>query len=78
IGKLNKTQITIDKKEISLNTTNNKQVWIITKGNTKIIKDSDNILVKEIDLNSLIDILEERLSNLGHDSLMVKLQELGE
>lgn len=78
IGKLNKTQITIDKKEISLNTTNNKQVWIITKGKTQIIKDSDNILVKEISLNSLIDLLEDRLSNLGHDSLMIKLQELGE
>ncbi|WP_373101069.1 MULTISPECIES: cold shock domain-containing protein [Pasteurellaceae] len=78
INRLNKTQITIDKKEISLNTTNNKQIWIITKGKTQIIKDSDNILVKEISLNSLIDILEERLSNLKHDNLMAKLQELGE
>lgn len=78
ISKLNKTQITIDTKEISLNTSNNKQVWVITKGKTQVIKDSDNILVKEIALNSLIDVLEERLSNLKHDNLMAKLLELGE
>ena len=65
-------------KEISLNTSNNKQVWVITKGKTQVIKDSDNILVKEIALNSLIDVLEERLSNLKHDNLMAKLLELGE
>lgn len=78
INKLNKTQLTIDTKEVSLNTKNNKQVWIITKGKTQVIKDSDNILVKEIALNTLIDILEERLSNLKYDNLMAKLQELGE
>ncbi|MBF1254391.1 MAG: cold shock domain-containing protein [Haemophilus sp.] len=77
IARLNKTQITIDTKEISLNTTNNKQVWIITKNKTRIIKDSDNILVKEISLNDLIDVLEERLSNLKYDNLMTRLLELG-
>lgn len=78
INKLNRTQITVDAKEISLNINSNKQVWIITKGKTKIIKDSDNILVKEIALNSLIDILEDRLGNLKYDNLMTKLLELGE
>ena len=77
IARLNKTQITIDTKEISLNKTNNKQVWIITKNKTRIIKDSDNILVKEISLNDLIDVLEERLSNLKYDNLMTRLLELG-
>ena len=77
IARLNKTQITIDTKEISLNTTNNKQVWIITKNKTRIIKDSDNILVKEISLIDLIDVLEERLSNLKYDNLMTRLLELG-
>lgn len=78
ISRLNRTQITIDAKEMSLNVNSNKQVWIITKGKTKVIKDSDNILVKEITLDSLIDILEERLGNLKHDNLMTKLLELGE
>lgn len=78
ISKLNRTQITIDAKEMSLNVNSSKQVWIITKGKTKVIKDSDNILVKEIALDNLIDILEERLGNLKHDNLMTKLLELGE
>ena len=52
-------------------------MWIITKNKTRIIKDSDNILVKEISLNDLIDVLEERLSNLKYDNLMTRLLELG-
>jgi hypothetical protein len=41
----------------------NKEVWIITRGNTGIIQQNGNICVKEVSVKSLIDAFNEKLDS---------------
>ncbi|OCG16818.1 hypothetical protein A9G24_03765 [Gilliamella sp. App6-5] len=77
INKLNqKAQLTfnikkndggITPKTIPL-TGKNKQVWIITKGESKEISDFDNVKVKEISIYDLCEIYKKRLSDITYDN----------
>ncbi|WP_330203036.1 hypothetical protein [Cyanobacterium sp. Dongsha4] len=55
----------------------NKQVWIITQGNSKQIKVINNIKVKQVSVKDLIKIYEEYLTNINnYDSLEIRLYHL--
>ncbi|MBW4487220.1 MAG: hypothetical protein KME12_05465 [Trichocoleus desertorum ATA4-8-CV12] len=56
-----------------------RQVWIITKGNTRELLDFDGIKVKEVAIKDLITIATERCSELSYDAeyLSSKLVRLG-
>ena len=56
-----------------------RQVWIITKGNTRELLDFDGIKVKEVAIKDLITIALERCSELSYDAeyLSSKLVRLG-
>ncbi|MCE4604936.1 MAG: hypothetical protein F7C08_00135, partial [Desulfurococcales archaeon] len=47
-----------------------KQVWIITKGRSRIIKRINDIIVKEVSINDLFSIYLNRLNyNIDEDDL---------
>lgn len=58
-AKLEQTSLTVNGKEISLSKNSDKQIWIITKGSTKKIKEINDIRVKEVDIHSLINEIEK-------------------
>ena len=39
----------------------NKQVWIITRGSSRILEKTDNIIIKEVPINKLIEVYTDRL-----------------
>lgn len=45
-----------------------KQVWIITKGESKELSDFDNVKVKEISIYDLCEIYKKRLSDITYDN----------
>lgn len=60
-SQLNKSDIIIGNREIPINNCV-KNVWIITKSNnSKLIKKVGNIKVKEVPINSLIELYHKRL-----------------
>lgn len=70
VNKLEQTQLTFDlrssdgakkKKTVNING-KTKQVWIITKGQTREIRDYGNIKVKEVSVNDLIWLLQLKLN----------------
>jgi len=58
---LEQTSLTVNGKEISLSKNSDKQIWIITKGSTKKIKEINDIRVKEVDIHSLINEIEKKV-----------------
>jgi hypothetical protein len=88
INKLsNKSQLTIEtrrsdggrgSKELHIQGKSH-QVWIITRGSTREIRDYDGIKVKEIAIKDLIDIAMKRCQQLNYDAdrLSTKLFMLG-
>lgn len=49
-------------KTITFGQKTDKQIWVITKGNTKVINDIDGkVVIKEVSIYDLIDLAEERL-----------------
>lgn len=55
----------------------NKQVWIITKGESKFVKFVNGIAIKIIGVQSLLDIYEQRLkSPMGINELEMRLAQL--
>ncbi|MCX8649489.1 hypothetical protein J3U21_08590 [Gilliamella sp. B2776] len=77
INKLNqKSQLTFNIKKIDggitpktmVLTGKNKQVWIVTKGESKEINDYDNVKVKEISIHDLCEIFKKRLSDMTYDN----------
>lgn len=55
-----------------------KQVWIITKGKTRTLRKIDDIAVKEISVQDLLDLNEKRIvNNLDEDQLAYELKNLG-
>jgi hypothetical protein len=77
INKLrNKSQLTIDtrktdggqgRKELQIQG-KYRQVWIITRGSTREIRDYDGIKVKEIAVRDLIDIAINRCKDLSYEA----------
>jgi hypothetical protein len=54
-----------------------KQVWIITKGTTRLIKTINTVEVKEINVVDIIAIYQERLlGNMNQHMLEMRLQNL--
>ena len=52
----------------------NKQVWIITRGATRLIKEIYNIQVKEVSINKLIEIYGKRMEeDLDEEDLEIML-----
>ena len=49
-------------------TDKSKQVWIITKGESKKISNYDNVKVKEISIHDLCKIFQKRLHNITYDN----------
>lgn len=39
----------------------NKQVWIITRGSSRILEKVDNITIKEVPINKIIEVYSERI-----------------
>lgn len=77
INKLNqKSQVTFDVQKIDGSTApktmqisgKTKQVWIITKGESKELREFDNIKIKEISIYDLINILTKRLEEPTYDA----------
>ncbi|OOF59772.1 hypothetical protein [Rodentibacter myodis] len=66
----------IVKQTISFSENADKQIWIITKGETRLIEDkqSPDILIKEISIYDLIEIMKERYL----DSAFVKVDEIAD
>ncbi len=55
-----------------------KQVWIVTKGTTHILRRVDDITIKEVNVQDLLDLNEKRiLENLHEDQLSYELRNLG-
>ena len=55
-----------------------KQVWLITKGKTHIVRKVDDITVREVSIQDLVDISEKRIiDNLDEDELSYALKSLG-
>jgi len=51
-----------------------KQVWIITRGNTRLVKQVDDIKIKEVSIQRLIEIYKKRLKeNLDEGELEKEL-----
>ena len=56
-----------------------KRVWIITRGETQHLWNDDEIAVKEINVQAILDINNKRISqNLNEDQLARELSDLGE
>ncbi|MGL5132429.1 MAG: hypothetical protein ACRC78_07875, partial [Planktothrix sp.] len=54
-----------------------KQVWIITRGTTRQIKLVNSIEVKEVAINNIMYLYQERLtSNMNNQSLEIKLRNI--
>ena len=77
INKLNqKSQITFDVQKIDGSTApktlqisgKTKQVWIITKGESKELRDFDNIKIKEVSIYDLINTLAKRIEDPTYDA----------
>lgn len=66
----------IVKQTISFNENADKQIWIITKGETRLIEDkqSPDILIKEISIYDLMKLMKERYL----DSAFVKSDEIAD
>ena len=62
-AKLEQTSLTVNGKEISLSKNSDKQIWIITKGSTKKIREINDIRVEEVDIHSLINEIEKKFIN---------------
>lgn len=45
-----------------------KQVWIITKGESKELRDFDSIKIKEVSVHDLLSIVSKRLKDVTYDS----------
>lgn len=55
-----------------------KEVWIITKNVSRVIRKVDNITVKEVSVFDLIELYEERLrQNLMEDEFEARLMNIG-
>ena len=51
-----------------------KQVWIITRGNTRELERIDNVIVKEVSIDKLIELYVKRIKeNLGETELLHRL-----
>lgn len=76
-AKLEQTSLTVNGKEISLSKNSDKQIWIITKGSTKKIKEINDIRVKEVDIHSLINELEKKfINNLNYNDYVDNLKNI--
>jgi len=54
-----------------------KQVWIITKGNSRVIKTINDIAVKEISIQDVMSIYKERLkNNISDEQLKNKIGDI--
>ena len=74
-AKLEQTSLTVNGKEISLSKNSDKQIWIITKGSTKKIKEINDIRVKEVDIHSLINEIEKKfINNLNYNDYVDNLK----
>jgi hypothetical protein len=69
----NNTRLSFKDREIPSNITiqdKEKQVWIITRGSSRIIKRIDNIIVREVSVQDLINIYATRMKgNVSGDEL---------
>lgn len=76
-AKLEQTSLTVNGKEISLSKNSDKQIWIITKGSTKKIKEINDIRVKEVDIHSLINEIEKKfINNLNYNDYVENLKNI--
>ena len=76
-AKLEQTSLTVNGKEISLSKNSDKQIWIITKGSTKKIKEINDIRVKEVDIHSLINEIEKKfMNNLNYNDYVDSLKNI--
>lgn len=76
-AKLEQTSLTVNGKEISLSKNSDKQIWIITKGSTKKIKEINDIRVKEVDIHSLINEIEKKfINNLNYNDYVDNLKNI--
>lgn len=64
------SSITIDEKRENgkvitrtLSIPKNREVWFITRGNTSIIQNTDNICVREVSVKFLIDVFNQKLDS---------------
>lgn len=56
-----------------------KQVWIITRGNPRLIKKVNEVKVKEVPIDEIIKIFSERIeSNLNEDEFERRLGDVSE
>lgn len=72
INQIQQQSITINKERIGLNTNSTKQIWIITKGKTELFqthRGTTDIRIKEVNIFSLIDLLNKKLANIDYDPL---------
>ena len=70
-------KINIDEREYHISA-HKKQVWIITRGISRKIKELDEIVVKEISVDDLLEVYFERLvNNLREDEIEERLRTLG-
>ncbi len=53
---------------IKLNSDNDKFVWIITRGETGYIKTSNNVIVKEVNIETLFKLYNKRLNEGFHQN----------
>ena len=73
---INRTQTTIGDRTIKFNSNNEKQVWIITKGETKKISQIENVKVIEVDIRDIISIYGKKISELEYTRLQKDLLDL--
>ena len=73
---INRTQTTIGDRTIKINSNNEKQVWIITKGETKKISQIENVKVIEVDIRDIISIYGKKISELEYTRLQKDLLDL--
>lgn len=52
---------------ISPNQNSTKEVWIITKSKTRLIKVENNVSIKEISVHDLCKIVEHRLMDISYE-----------
>lgn len=78
----NKSQLTIEtrrsdggrgSKELQIQG-KSRQVWIITRGSTREIRDYDGIKVKEVAIKDLIEIAMKRCQQLSYDADMLSTE----
>lgn len=78
VSLLQKSEIKVSEQiEIPVHSSNNRQVWIISKQRTQTLKNIGGIKVKEISVETLIDVYEKRLQEIeGEENLVRLLSEL--